>query len=315
MTSRTISQYHSIDIFHDIFMSIVEKHRRAISSIAYQIGHTGRGKRRATISKYLAEMYEKKISMKPNLILRTHSEPQLKGYFCRVEERNRNRIGSIFEELKKNSALTYLLLLSGRYDFFLTSLNPSLNLREYGLISDTSTIFTPIYTIPSGWNLSFQDAAWRLLEADFTTGKLERKLEEVLAWSDIDMMIFQSMRENARKEFSTVAKEVGTAPNTVKNHYYKEILPCCNVAHYFFPKGYDNYMKSQFRIETEFEKSLIKSFSILPCTTYVYPLEDSLLVTFFHENINILLTLMAKMEEKGIVHSFEMYTPLWYCYV
>lgn len=312
MVYRTQSQ--KINTYHNIFLSIVQEHRKSIASIAKSIGHTGRGKRRATVSKYVHEMYDKKISFRPNLVLKTHENSILKAYLCSTK--NRSQLGSTFEKLKNNQEVIYVLLGSGNYDFFLTSMSPTLNLESYDLIiHEESILFTPLYTLPYGWNLPFLEASRNVLKTQFKKGLLDRKLNGILDWSNLDMLIFESMKENARKKFTETAEIADVASNTIKNHYYKHVLPKCKIAHYFFPKGYDNYMKNQIRIYSKYEKSLVESFKKLPCTTYVYPLEEGILITLFHENINIVMTLMGKMEERGIIGYYELSTPLWYTHV
>jgi hypothetical protein len=303
-----------VNTYHNIFLSIVQEHRKSIASIAKSIGHTGRGKRRATVSKYVHEMYDEKISFGPNLVLKTHENPLLKAYLCSTK--NKSQLGSIFEKLKNDQEIIYVLLGSGNYDFFLTSMSPTLTLESYDLIiHEESILYTPLYTHPHGWNLSFLEASRNVLKTQFKKGLLDRKLNGILDWSNLDMLIFESMRENARKKFTETAEIADVASNTIKNHYYKHVLPNCNIAHYFFPKGYDNYMKNQIRIYSKYEKSLVESFKRLPCTTYVYPFEKGILITLFHENINIVMTLMGKMEERGIIEYYELSTPLWYTHV
>jgi hypothetical protein len=57
---------------------------------------------------------------------------------------------------------------------------------------------------------------------------------------------------------------------------------------------------------------VVKAFKLFPCTTYIYPFENSLAVNFFHDNINILMTFMKKMEERGVIERYSMFIPLSY---
>jgi len=295
-------------------MNVVKQPRCSITNIAKNIGHTGRGRRRATVSEYLKHMYEYKISLKPNLFLRDFDNTQRKAYLCR--KNNRCEIGKTFKMLRQDRKVTYVVFISGLCDFFLTSRDPALDLTMYDLeVVESSILYSPIFIIPRGWHLPFDKAAQNVLKCQFEDGNLERKSCGILSWKDLDMKIFESMRENVRRPFTEVSEIAGVYSSAIKEHFYKHVLPHCNVAHYFFPKGYDFYMKNQIRIHTKCEKSIVSALKCLPCTTYVYPLEKGLIITLFHENINIAMTLVEKMEENGIIEHYTLYTPLWYDHI
>lgn len=118
------------------------------------------------------------------------------------------------------------------------------------------------------------------------------------------------MRENVRTDFSTVAREVGVYPETVKAHFYKKVLPTCTILHYFFPKGLDFYKQAFLRIHTDCESSFVKALEKLPCTTYVYPLERGLAVNIFHESFNDLMSVFKKLEEMSILDRYLLYIPI-----
>jgi hypothetical protein len=87
-------------------------------------------------------------------------------------------------------------------------------------------------------------------------------------------------------------------------------LPCCNIAHYFFPKGYDHYHQSLLILESDHEKGLVQAFSKLPCTTYVFPLEKEVVFGVFHERVNDLMFALKKIEEKGYLRRYLLLVPL-----
>ena len=297
--------------YHDIFECIVSNPRCTITSIAKYIGHTGIGRRRATISQYVNNMYTRQISLKPNLYFKNLEKLQWKAYLCKNNERN--NVGQTFEKLKKDEKITYVVLISGRSDFFLTSKNSDLNLTQYNVeIMEETQLFSPIYTHPQGWDVSFENAARNMLKHDFRQGLLPRKTGGIFEMEELDRKIFEIMKYDARLPFAQVTKKINVFSGTVKEHFYKKILPLCTVAHYFFPKGYPSYMKTYFRVHTEYEESLIKSLRYLPCTSYVYPFEEGLLINLFHENINLVMTMFQKMEEMGLIEYYTHYTPLWH---
>lgn len=298
-------------MYYNIFECIVSSVRCTITSIAKNVGHTGIGRRRATISDYVNNMYTYEISLKPNLYFKNLEKLQWKAYLCKNE--GRNNVGKTFEKLRKDKKIAYVVLISGFSDFFLTSRHPELDLGKYDLeIMEESILFSPIYTIPKGWNLSFENAAKNVLKCDFKKGNLSRDTEGVFMLEGLDMEIFKIMKKNARLPFTRVTEKTGVFSGTIKDHFYKHVLPHCNIAHYFFPQGYKNYMQTYFRIHTKYECSIVSSLKYLPCTSYVYPFEKGLLINLFHENINIAMTIFQKMEEMGLVEYYTHYTPLWY---
>ncbi|KYK32299.1 MAG: hypothetical protein AYK18_05370 [Theionarchaea archaeon DG-70] len=248
--------------------------------------------------------------------MKTYDNPQRMVYLCKARKASRTCSDSViektFDKLKSDPKISYVVLISGICDFFLSSRDPSLDLTNYNLeIIESSILYSPIYTIPLGWEKSFLNGTRNVLNYNFEEGKLIRESHGILEWNDLHMRIFQLMRKNARRPFTEVGRATGVSSTTIKKHFYENVLPCCEVAHYFFPKGYNYYRQSLFKIETRFEASLVEAFKLLSCTTYVYPFEDSLAVNLFHDNINILMTFMKKMEEKGIIERYAMFTPLW----
>ena len=303
-----------LESYHDIFMSIVCEPRCTITQIASNLGHTGRGRRRATISDYLHQMYDNKISFYPNLVLRDFENLHWKAYLCRKNKRS--NIGETFNKLHKNNKINYVLFISGDCDFFLTSRDPTLDLEQYDLeIIESSKLYSPLFTIPEGWKLSFEEASTNIFKLNFEKGNLSRDTKGLLDWEELDMKIFELMRENVRRPFTEVARETGVFSATIKDHFYRRVLPSCKVAHYFFPKGYNTYMWGLIRIHTKYEKSIVHALEKLPCTSYVYPLEEGLLIILFHENINIIMTAIGKMEENGVIEQYIHFTPLWYKHI
>jgi hypothetical protein len=141
-------------------------------------------------------------------------------------------------------------------------------------------------------------------------GKIERFVEDFLPWDQIHFNIYHTMMYNAQMPFTTPAKKFQMSSTTVKKYFCEVILPYCNTAHYFFPKGYLNYSKSMITIDTDFEIGLINSFSMLPCTTYIFPFEEEIGVTVFHEGVQELMFALKKLEERGYVRKYMLQVPL-----
>jgi hypothetical protein len=118
------------------------------------------------------------------------------------------------------------------------------------------------------------------------------------------------MKNNIQISFTKVARMISVAPNTVRKYYYNSILNCCDIAHYFFPKGYNYYHQSLIILESDYEKGLIQALSKLPCTTYVFPMEKELGLGIFHNRINDLMFALKKLEERGLLKDYYLLVPL-----
>jgi len=301
----------SVDLktYYSLYSAIQDLPRFTAKQISSALNIGGRGQKYSTVTDHIRKLYEREISLRPNLVLRTFENYYTKGYFLTVK--NPENITSAFYSLTQNPHLTYMLLLSGRYDFFVTSkydLTFGSNLK----IAKKSISYTPIYTNPLGWNHEVKDMLWKIASSTLTEGKIEREMEDWLPWEDIHFRIYDIMKNNVQIPFSTVAEETGFSSITVKKYFYETVLPYCNIAHYFFPKGYNHYSQAVVTIETDFEEGLVGAFSKLPCTTYVFPLEEELLVGIFHEGIQDVMFTMKKLEEKGFIKKHLLLVPLYW---
>ena len=294
-----------------LFNMVVENPRMKVKKMARLTGLTGRGQTASTIAKRLKKMYELKISLKPKLALKTFENTQATAYFCRKIDRRNLR--NTFYQLHKDTSIDYVLFLAGWHDFFIKTREKNVDFEKYGLgIEEKCNLYTMLYTIPRGWNTPIEEAFQSFSDSDFEKGFISRDVNGILEWSNLDWKIYYAMREDVRSEFTHIGEEVSVASFTVKSHFYKYVLPCCNVAHYFFPKGYNFYKQAFLKITTKYEKGIVRALEKLPCTTYVIPLEKGLILNIFHEGVNELMTAIQKIEEIGILDTYSLQAPLTY---
>jgi hypothetical protein len=79
---------------------------------------------------------------------------------------------------------------------------------------------------------------------------------------------------------------------------------------FFFPQGRNSYREIFLKIETDYEVSLVKALERLPCTSYVYPLDNALAVVLFQKDEKSTLFILQKLKEIGILNDYLFYTPL-----
>jgi len=299
---------------HLIYQSIQDKTRIRLKDLARILGLSGRGRTTQTASRHLQEMYELKITFYPNLILRAYENSYVTAYFLRAK--SRKAVTKIFKGLQTDPQISYVIFLSGQYDFFVTSRQEQLNLEKFDVsIVKKSCMYTPVFAVPQGWNNEMRECLKSLTASRFEKGVLGRELEDFLPWEELDWQIFHSMMFNARKKFTEVGREVGVTSDTVKRHFNRSVLPYCDVAHYFFPKGYDHYDRSFVIAHSDYEKDFVSSLGKLPCTSYVYPLEEELALILFHEGINGLITAFQKLEEVEVIRDYLLLVPVWHWWI
>ena len=309
MNSLSKWELHRLKIYYSIFRIVAGDSRITFNNIASTMGYVGRGRNPTTILKHYENMLKKEVFREPKITLRAFKNAQSTGYFCRKIERK--NFHATFLNLHEDARINYVIYLAGGSDFFITSREKDLDLLSYDLeTTEVLKLYTPMYTIPKGWNTPMDRALRSLLECNYAEGYISREIRDCLAWSDIDWAIYNSMRENIRKAFSEVGREIGCYHKTVKSHFYEKVLPCCVVANYFFPKGYQYYRQAFLKIETKYEKDFVKALIRLPCTTYVLPIDTGLLVNVFHGNHNKFMSIVKKLEELGVIDSFFLHIPV-----
>ncbi len=257
-------------------------------------------------------MYKNRVSFKPRLVLKSYKGHEIRGLFCKRSESV--GIANAFSNLVKKTVKSEISLgmwLSGKYDFFIMTRKPEIDLSSTGIeIEEEMLIYEPIYTIPSGWENTMSECVKKFFRTEFKKDKLERLERGILEWEQLQWDIYKNMYSNLRAPFKKVAKRIGVSQQTVQYNLYKKVLPCCNVANFFFPLGYRFYNKILLQIDSEYEKSMAHALETFPCTTYIYPLEKGAILIVFHDNINDILKFIKKLEEKGLAQDILPSIPL-----
>lgn len=295
--------------YYTIYSLHREKLRCTNWDVARALGKTGRGRSKTTASKYVNQLYDNEVSFRPNLILRTYENSNLKAFFLKAKKSG--ELTTVYNYLKEDPNIAYFMLLSGKYDFFVTTRCDNYRFKTKATVAKKTQMFTPIFTIPKGWRLDASSLLKdKIAHSKPSRGKIERIVEDFLPWDQREFDIHNLMMNNAQMSFSTVAKKLDMSHTTVKKYFYKNILPYCNVTHYFFPEGYSFYDKSFILLESDYETGLIDLFTLLPCTTYIYPFEEEIALTIFHKGIQELMFALKKLEEREYLTTHSLFTPL-----
>lgn len=303
-----LTQLELLKKYHELFTLIVEDFRIMPKGIAKKLGFSGQGKARTTIMYHLENMYEKRISMKPQICLKPFKDTQIMAYFCK--RKATKGLFSMFKSIDRDPRISYAICLSSS-NFFLTSRDEDLRVEKYGLtIEEKSRLFTPQYPVPKNWNLDIDTADRAFLKTPFRKGKIKRQTYNGPDWDKLDWRIYDFIKGNIREKFTVVARGTNTTSKTVKDHFFKRILPYCIQINYFFPDGYHKYLKTFIRIDSEFEESIGEALRSLSSTNYLFPLEKNIVIVLFHESIVKTLRLLEKMEEMAIIDDYLLYSIL-----
>ncbi len=293
-------------------METVRNPRCKGKEIALALGRSGRSATISSATRQLSNMYKSKVSFTPHLILKNYNGFERTAYFC--AKKGKKGATNIFLKLYKRllkKEISSVMYLAGHHDFFITSRMNELDFKSIGLeVQEKTSFFDPIFPIPYGWKKPMRKCIQRIGNSQFTKNRLNRKNYDELDWQNKEWKIYRSIRANLRKSFKSVGEDVGISSFTVKKILNEKVLPRCIVANYFFPLGYKHYDKIFIRLKSEYEKSIISSLKNLPCTTYVYPLQDEIILILFYENIKDIFVLTRKIEEKGLAEDLVLYIPL-----
>ncbi len=301
---------NQLQTYYSLFSLIAEDPRMMPNSIAKRMKYSGTGRSPSTLLYHITEMYRKGISKKPRLFLKSFSETHPNAFFCK---RNSKRgLYTTLRSINKDPDISYAICLSSS-DFFLMSRSESPKVGKFGLsLLEKSVIYTPIFTIPDSCRIDTNAAFSAIPENKFGKGKLDRKLLSGFNWDELDWNIYNIMGCNVREKFNRLARKCKTTPTTAKKHFMEKVLPNCVQVHYFFPKKQTSYLEAFLRLYSEYEENIVKILSKLPCTSFVYPIEEELVVRLFHESIVVLLETLEKLEEMAIIDGYLLFNPIAY---
>ncbi|MGD2248418.1 MAG: hypothetical protein PVF58_08415 [Candidatus Methanofastidiosia archaeon] len=302
-----------LETYYNLFNLTVEDPRIMPNKMASQLDYWGCGRSPSTLLYHLEQMYEKEISLKPQITLKSFKSYQKTVYFCK--KNSSSGLYSLCKKIEKDPQIPYMLCFSSS-EFFLISKKNDLNVEDFGLsLMEKSNLFTPQYTIPSNWNITVARSLDEFLKGSFSGGKVQRIVFDNLNWDDCDWRIFHFMKGNIREKFTVVARNTGVSSKTAKKHFFENILPNCVIINYFFPKGFSNYKPAFIKLHSEYEKGIIDNLKKLSCTTYVFPLEKSLVLILFYDVLDTIVDLvkiLEKMEEMALIENQLLYCPILY---
>lgn len=294
-----------IQTWWDIYICLHENGRAHIGEICKKMRYTGRGKNRDTISRYLNEAFEKGIITKPRLTLANHEGKTLYAYLLKCPDKRTE----LFETLKQDPRVLYIALLNGDYQLLFTSHSDQLSLQQPHIISP---IFTPMYTVPKGWNCSEQQCLDTITRYTYRKGILSRPVLNPLDWDLLDWRIYNILRMDLRQSLQKVAQTLNTTYETIRLHLYNKILPQTIQFVGFFPQGIENYSHLFLLVKTSCERSLVSVLSKLQTSCLIWPLQSYLICYVYFHNLSIFLKSIFSLEKKKVFEEYNFLLPMKY---
>lgn len=127
-------------------------------------------------------------------------------------------------------------------------------------------------------------------------------------WDDEEWELYKVMR-NPRQNFFDVGKKLKLPWKTVKEQFQK-IVKDCKVCTGFYPLGYSQYDPFLVTFRTEYETGIRKFLTGLDRSSWLFKVDDMLILYLFQTHINLTCLKFAEINEMGIIEDFRVGIPL-----
>jgi len=127
-------------------------------------------------------------------------------------------------------------------------------------------------------------------------------------WDDTDWEIYGAMR-NPRQNFFEVGKKLQIPWGMVKERFQK-IVRDCKVLMGFFPLGYARYDHLLVTLKTEYETGVRKFLAGLDRSSWLFKVDDLLVLYLFHTHINLTCLKFGEMNYMGLINHIRVGFPL-----
>jgi len=199
----------------------------------------------------------------------------------------------LLQECKEDPKTTYAIALCGAWSF----------VRVRKGASDLRFADRVIPTYPSKitpHEISFNEK-----------GKLEND-PYPHGWDEIDWEVYNIMKDPSISYTEAIRRSKkegsGLSRKTIKSHFRK-ILRDCKLRMNFFPKGYYGYEKIFFTFHTEYEVGLHKALQKLDRTSFLWKVQDFVILTLFVERYCATVRHFKELEENGLIRDLKVSIP------
>jgi hypothetical protein len=203
----------------------------------------------------------------------------------------------LLKECRKDPITTYAIALCGDWDF----------VRVRKGASDIKFADRVIPTYPSNavpHEISF-DEKGELPHDPYPHG-----------WDEIDWEVYYVMKDPSISFTEAIKKSKmegsGLDRKTIKRHFAK-ILNDCKLQMNFFPRGYSGYEKIFLTFRTEYEIGLYESLKKLDRTSFLWKVQDFIILNLFVDRYCATVRHFKEMEENGLIRNLKVSIPNRHC--
>jgi hypothetical protein len=199
----------------------------------------------------------------------------------------------LLKECKKDPKTTYAIALRGDWDF----------VRVRKGASDIKFADRVIPTYPSNvtpHEISI-DEKGTLQNDPYPHG-----------WDEIDWEVYYLMKDPSISYTRAIRKSrmegSGLSRQTIKRHFEK-ILKDCKLRMNFFPRGYKGYEQVFLTFRTEYEIGLYESLKKLDRTSFLWKVQDFIVLNLFVDRYCATVRRFKEMEENGLIRDLKVSIP------
>ena len=199
----------------------------------------------------------------------------------------------LLKECKKDPKTTYAIALCGDWDFVRVKKGAS--------------------------DLRFADRVIPAYPSEVTPHEISFNKKEKLKndpyphrWDEIDWEVYYIMKDPSISYIDAVRKSkkegMGLNRKTIIRHFEK-ILKSCKIQMNFFPRGYKGYEQVFLTFRTEYEIGLYESLKKLDRTSFLWKVQDFIVLNLFVDRYCATVRHFKEMEENGLIRDLKVSIP------
>ena len=195
-------------------------------------------------------------------------------YFLNVDEPL-----DVYERLKKNENILYLLILNGPFNLSIFS--------KEKITIDGKLVFGPCtdrylsYPPNISWGTSMQNQ--RKMIEEFNPDEyspknyIENHWDQTAEWTEKDEKLYGILKYKIRQPFSPIMRKYHIQRSVIID-WLEKVPECCKYYTAYFPETINAYLPFIYMFDTDYEDFVIDLFSQLPTTIYYYKIADKFIL-------------------------------------
>lgn len=298
------------EIHYSIYEQLVAEERITLTNMSKNLGLA-----RNTVTSHFNYMMEHEILLPPSLRLKMFEDLREYVYLMNFEKPVR-----VYQELENNPRIVYHNLTSGAFNMVAITDSPvdfesHPHFKECILQGPRNDC---LYTHVSRdtYEDAFGEIKKTLEEGNLTCGMLPiEHVPRTIIWTELEWKLFYDLKHNVRRTFTEIVKNHGISKYLFYQSYERIKKNCIKIVS-FFPEKRLNYSDFYFIFKTDYEKSLIDLFTLLPCSNMFCHVGDCTVAwiniprTFsFKEFFGLLYWMDDHEIVKDIMYALAFFTP------